>query len=86
MLGLVKQINSILAVILNRLPTVPDPIWRGGGLRGTCPPPPLPEEAMSALKNTQKQTFFHVLLKEKGGGGTDRAVIRLANDGILNPL
>ena len=36
-----------------------------------------PDESMSALKNThtKKKLFFHVLLKEKGGGvGTDRAV------------
>ena len=57
----------------------PDP---RGGLRGTCPP----EEAKSALKN-DKKTFFYVLLKDKvGGGGKDRAVTRLANDGILKLL
>ena len=62
MLGLVKQINSILAVILNHLPTVPDPM--GGGAEGHVPPT---EEAMSALSNTQK-TFFSCTAERKGGG------------------
>ena len=68
MLGLVKQINSILAVILNRLPTVPDPMegGGGGGAEGRVPPPP--EEAMSALKNTQKTNFFSCTAERKGGG------------------
>ena len=37
-----------------------------------------PEEAVSALKKS--------CTAERKGGGTDRAVPRLANDGILNPF
>ena len=45
-------------------PSVPDP--RGGGMRGTCPPPP--KRPKVPLKTT-KNLFFHVLRKEKVGEG-----------------
>ena len=60
---------------------MPDP---RGGLRGTCPPkrPKVP------VKTTKKKLFFSCTAERKGWGrgGTDRAVPRLANDAILNPL
>ena len=43
---------------------VPDP--RGGGLRGTCPPPPPTQEAESAIKKTQ--LFLSCTAERKGEG------------------